>query len=624
MLPAARNDDLAAGVLIPIVSSTSRLADFSLHPIHREAEGAMWPTLLVTVLLLALGWLPPVWGQTAGAPAKAAASAQPAPEDSLGRESPRAAVLGFIKAAGADNYERAAQYLDARRTPKAAEELALQLKVILDRRLSAADIDLLSAKPEGNLDDDLPPTLERVGEVKGNRGSVEVLLERVSRGGDPPIWLFAAKTLKAVPALYDEIRPFWFERHMPSQVREFRIFDLPLWQWIALALAVPIVLGLTWLLSRLLFQILRPLLFRLTGERADANLAKVTAPVRLLTLALAIGLWLSVTSLPLLTRFFWARVAVAAAIAGLTWFLIRLVDIVAELTQTHLQHLNQPARIAIAQLVRRLTKVVVVVLGALALLYLANLDLTAALAGLGIGGIAVAFAAQKTLENLFGGVLIISDQPVRVGDFCKIGNVMGTVEDFGLRSTRIRTLDRTVVSVPNGQMAAENVENFGVRDKIWFRPTIGLRYETTADQLRYVLAEIRHLLYAHPMVESQSARIRFVRFAGSSLDLELFAYVLTSDYARFLEVQEDLLLRIMDIVEASGTGIAFPSQTAYLARDRRHDESKREAAIATVRRWRESRELPFPNFRPERIAEVENTLEYPPPESALRKDGRTP
>ncbi len=584
----------------------------------------MRPTLLVAFLLLVLGSPPPVWGQTPAAPAKAPAAAPVPPEDPLGRESPRGTVLGFIKAAGTESYERAAQYLDARRTPRAAEKLALQLKAILDRRLSAADVDLLSAKPEGNLDDDLPPNLERVGEVMGNEGPVEIQLERVSRGDGPPIWLFSAKTLKAVPTLYEEIRPFWFERHMPKEVREFRFLDILLWQWIALVLAVPIVLGLTWVLSRLLFWTLRPLLFRLTGERADAHLAKVTGPARLLTLALATGLWLSVTSLPLLTRYFWARVAAAAGIVGLTWILIRLVDIIPELTQTHLRYLDQPPRIAVARLVRRLTKVVVVFFGALVLLYLGNLDLTAALAGLGIGGIAVAFAAQKTLENLLGGILIITDQPIRVGDFCKIGNVMGTIEDIGLRSTRIRTLDRTVVSVPNGQMAAENLENFGVRDKIWFRPTISLRYETTADQLRYVLAEIRRLLYAHPMVESQSARIRFVRFGGSSLDLEIFAYVLTSDFNRFLEVQEDLLLRIMDIVEASGTGIAFPSQTAYFARDRGLDETKRQEAIATVRRWREAQELPFPNFPPERIAEVENTLEYPPPDSALRREGRAP
>jgi MscS family membrane protein len=192
-------------------------------------------------------------------------------------------------------------------------------------------------------------------------------------------------------------------------------------------------------------------------------------------------------------------------------------------------------------------------------------------------------------------------------------------EDIGLRSTRIRTLDRTVVAVPNGQMAAESLENYGARDKIWFRPTIGLRYETRADQLRYVLAEVRRMLYEHPMVETGTARIRFVRFGGSSLDLEVFAYVLTSDYGRFLEVQEDLLLRIMDIIEASGTGVAFPSSTTYLARDSGLDEAKTQRAVATVKRWREERELPFPNFHPAQIAEFNDRLEYPRPDSAVRE-----
>jgi MscS family membrane protein len=262
--------------------------------------------------------------------------------------------------------------------------------------------------------------------------------------------------------------------------------------------------------------------------------------------------------------------------------------------------------------------VAVVVLSAIALLSLAAFDLTAALAGLGIGGIALAFAAQKTLENLFGGIMIISDQPVRVGDYCRIGDVTGVVEDIGLRSTRIRTPDRTVVSIPNGQTATGNVENFGVRDKIWFRPTISLRYETTADQVRYVLAEIRQMLYAHLMVETQSARIRLVRFGPSSLDLEIFSYVVTSDGTKFLEVQEDLLLRIMDTIEASGTTIALPSYTTYLAREQRLDKEKTQAAIATVKRWRDQHDLPFPDCPPDRIAEIENRLEYPPAESALR------
>jgi MscS family membrane protein len=528
-------------------------------------------------------------------------------------------LLGFIKAAGAENYERAAQYLDLRRSPRQAEELARQLKFVLDRGLRAQDLDLLSAAPEGNLDDDLPPNRERVGAVKGGSTEREIVLQRVQRGGDRPIWLFSADTLKEIPSVYEDVRPALVERFVPGSLRAIQFADLPLWQWIALMLAIPFVLGLAWLVNHGLLLVLRPLLFRLTGERGNGHLARVSGPARVLALAVAMAIWTALSSLPLLTRFFWTRVAIAVGIVGGGWLLLRSADIITELTETHLRRVNQPGRVAIAQLVRRLSKLVVILVGFLALLYLANVDLTAVLAGLGIGGIAVAFAAQKTLENLFGGILIISDQPVRTGDFCKVGDVMGTVEDVGLRSTRIRTLDRTVVSIPNGQMAAVNVENFGVRDRIWFHQMVGLRHETTPDQLRYVLAEIRRMLYGHPMVDTQSARVRLIRFGPSSLDLELFAYVLTSDYATFLEVQEDLLLRIMDIVEASGTRMAFPSQTAYLARDSGLDEAKTQAAIASVRRWREEGNLPFPNFRPERIAEMQDRLDYPSPDSALRR-----
>jgi len=197
--------------------------------------------------------------------------------------------------------------------------------------------------------------------------------------------------------------------------------------------------------------------------------------------------------------------------------------------------------------------------------------------------------------------------------------VQGTIESIGLRSTRIRTLDRTVVSVPNAQMATESLENYGFRDKIIFRPTLGLRYETEADQLRYVLAEIRRMLYEHPMVETESARVRFVRFGDSSLDLEVFAYVLVGELPRFLEVQEDLLLRIMDIVEAGGTGFAFPSTTTYFARDTGLDKDKTQQATATVQQWRDARELPFPNFRPAKIAAFDGKIEYPPPGSDVPK-----
>ena len=568
------------------------------------------PNVVVFVLSLVLPALATgqAFPQTPPTEAPAAAA------DPLGRDTPRGTVLGFIKAVDSENYERAAQYLDTRAAPKAARELARQLKDVLDRRLSATDFDLLSAKPEGRLDSDLPPNVERV--LRGG-DSTDIFLERVSRD-DRLVWLFSPRTLTNVPTLHRELGLLYIERVMPDSWRKVRILDISAGQWIVLLLGIPFVLGLAWLLSRLLAKLLRAALFRVTRERAEEESTAATGPLRLLAGALAIAVLASFEAFPVLTRVFWHRIAVAAAIVGFAWLLLRLVDIVAHLTETRLLAGAQTGRLAVNQLLRRVAKVMVALAAGLALFFLAGFNLTAALAGLGIGGIAVALAAQKTLENFFGGITIILDQPVRVGDLCKIGDITGVVEDIGLRSTRLRTANRTVVSIPNGQTAAVNVENFGLRDRIAFRQTIGLRYETGPEPLRYVLAEIRRLLYGHPMVDSQTASIRFVRFGTSSLELEILAHVLTSNPDRFLEVQEDLLFRIMDVIEAGGARIALPSSTTYLARDPGIDREKAQTAAATVKGWRDEGDLPFPNYRPERIAEMRGRLEYPPPDSAVR------
>ena len=156
---------------------------------------------------------------------------------------------------------------------------------------------------------------------------------------------------------------------------------------------------------------------------------------------------------------------------------------------------------------------------------------------------------------------------IRVGDFCRFGDQRGTVEDIGLRSTAVRTLDRTLLSIPNGMLAAMPIENFAHRDKIWFNPVIGLRYETTPAQLRKLIDDMREMLAKDPRIEDKSLGVRFVQFAASSLNVEVFAYVLTRDWTEFCTIREELLLRIMDLVEAAGTGMAFPSQTLYLAKE---------------------------------------------------------
>src|SRR5262249_48050109 len=195
--------------------------------------------------------------------------------------------------------------------------------------------------------------------------------------------------------------------------------------------------------------------------------------------------------------------------------------------------------------------------GILAGLHYFGVNTTAALAGLGVGGIAVALAAHKTLENLVAGVSLIFDQAVRVGDFLKVCDTQGTVQGIGLRSTRIRTLNRTVVSVPNGQIASVSLENLSLRDKFWFR----LRYDTTGSQMRSILERVSNLLRQHPLVERDSVRVQFLRFGAGSLDVEVFAYSFACDWSQFLGIQGELLLEIMEIVQAAGTRMALPSQT---------------------------------------------------------------
>lgn len=249
------------------------------------------------------------------------------------------------------------------------------------------------------------------------------------------------------------------------------------------------------------------------------------------------------------------------------WLGYRVIETVARVARARFQAQGRAAAATVVLLLQKVAKAALTLVATV--LYLDNLgvNVSALLAGLGVGGLAVALAAQRTVENLFGGIMLILDQPVRVGEFCRFGDKMGTIEDIGLRSTKIRTLDRTLVTVPNGSFSQMELENFAKRDKFWLRAELGLRYETKAAQLQALVQAIRQMLLADGRVDPDPARVRFVRFGSHSLDVEIFAYVKAADMHEFLAVREELYLKIMGLVEAAGTGFAFPSQTLYLGRD---------------------------------------------------------
>jgi len=306
----------------------------------------------------------------------------------------------------------------------------------------------------------------------------------------------------------------------------------------------------------------------------------------------------------------------------LAWIVLRCLDLITQRMARRFETSGVTGSLVLLRPAGKLVKVIVVA-GA-AMLWLDNLGfkITTLLAGLSISGVAVAFAAQKSLENIFGAVTLYWSQPVRVGDFCRFGNQIGTIEEIGLRATLVRTLDRTIVSVPNAQFAHMHLENYSKRDRFWYHPCLKLRYETTPEQIRYVLVEVRKMLYAHPKVLSEPLWVRFLGFMDYSLNLDVFAYIGVTDYNQSLEVAEDLNLRIMDIVAGAGTDFAIPAQIEFQAPARVLDDEKSKTAESQVGEWRTRQALYLPNFPREKVAELQGSLDYPPvgsPGAATRR-----
>lgn len=589
------------------------------------------PAFRLSMLLLpVLALLAPMAGASHPGLAHAQESPRPAPSpvgatDSLGRTTPRGTMAGYLGASGSGDYRRAAEYLDLRRLPAATRAqdgpaLARELRIILDQTV-AVDPDTLSDEPEGNRHDAPSPGREVAGTIPSTKSPVPILLQRIPGDNGTPIWKISASTVAQIPRLYREFGYGPLGDFLPPPFFELRLLDIALWQWIALILLVGVVFAVSWLAAVRAVKILSPLARRATMVVDDSVLTGFVGPLRL-----AIGLLLFVVGAAFLdlsipARGFLGEVEKVLIIVIAAWLVLKSLDVFSHLATQHFGQRGRTAAIAVVPLGRKATKVAVVGLAVLAALQNVGFNVTGLLAGLGIGGLAVALAAQKTIENLFGGVSLILDQPVRVGDFCRFGDKIGTVEEIGLRSTRVRTLDRTVVSVPNGQFAALTLENFTQRDRIWLHTTLGLRYETSPDQLRYVLVEVRKMLYAHPKVDRDPSRIRFVALGAYSLDLEIFAYVRTADYDEFLAVQEDIYLRIIDIVAASGAGFAFPSQTTYIARDGGLDQERSRAAESQVRQWREAGSLCLPDFPGEMVSALDGTLDYPPHGAATARRG---
>lgn len=445
--------------------------------------------------------------------------------------------------------------------------------------------------------------------------------------GDGVKWQFTPETLRTIRALYAATEglppgahvlpftaaskaPFFRIRNVLSDVLPAALAPLgPLevWQWAALVL-----LALLAVLGGLLLGAVPDAVSHLR-HREEAAIHShffLTWGLRLLAFGLVALAGHQYLGLPEHFAEAVKAVALAAMIAGaipVQFWMVEAIRAAADRSGLVTQHGE-----ILANLLMGIVKIAIIVGNFLLLAEALSIPYGAALAGLGIGGLAVALAARSTLENVISGFILFADRPLKVGDFCRFGSRVGTVERIGIRSTLVRTLDRTLVSVPNAEFVNMHLENFGRRDRILLHRTIALRHETTSDQLRFVLAELRKLLIAHPKVSEEPARVRLVNIGPQSLDIEIFAYVKTTDWSEFLAIAEDIQLHIREVVERAGTRFALPSQTLYVGRDGGLDAERGALAEETVAAWRQAQRLPFPNFTAEEIAQAQDTLPYPP------------
>jgi MscS family membrane protein len=477
-------------------------------------------------------------------------------QDPLGRNTPQESVFQFLEACHAHDYLKALRYLDLRRMPQAKRaqdgpELARDLEDLLDD--TPFDITTLSRDPEGDQSDDLSDTLDRLAAFQVGDQTVELRLERVELKPGYHVWLVSADSVALIPKAHQLVVETPFEKKLPQQLVTFEILDTPIWRWMVLVTIAPALWIAAGFLARALTAVLRP----------AVNAPALCGPLRLLVVAAGFRAALQMAPPSVLPRLFIERALELLFMLAAAWAGAVVVDLIAERWRTHLDPREQAVTYSVLPLGRQVLKLSLFLGAILSVLSVWGYNTSTILAGIGVGGLAVALAAQKTIENLFGGLSVIGDRPVLVGDVCRFGDRTGTVTHIGLRSTRIRTPDRTIISVPNGQFSSMALENISRRDKIWFHPTLNLRRDTTSEQLLRVLSSFREILTAHSKVEAGGMPVRFIGVGPYSLDIEVVAYVTTSDFDEFVALQQELLLKLLQAVEQAGTALAVPLQESF-------------------------------------------------------------
>jgi MscS family membrane protein len=488
----------------------------------------------------------------------------PGPEDEFNRGVPQASAKGFADAIDEGDFEKAVEYMDLRNLPKGLHkadgpELAKKFKIVLDRTLWI-DLDAISAHPKGNLKDGLPSYREKVGQIKAGNKTIDILLQRVPRGDGVYIWKISNRTVGSIPLLYEYHGYTELEEYLESIFPDVLVFGWHSWQWaswlVLIIFSYLLVWMPTWLACRLI-------------KRPNTLVANETA--RFVSGPLRWSLW--VISVPLIVKLIGPSPLIHKLFETgtflylvITWAVMRMVDLWGLWFAQGLDKKGKHAAQVLLKPIKTVTKVVVILTGLMLWLDNLGVHIGTLLASLGIGGFALALAAQDLLKNLLGSIMILMDRPYVIGQRIVAKGHDGVVEEIGLRSTKIRLLTGHQVSIPNEDMAKIDIENIGRRPHIRRHTNIAIPLDTPVEKIEQAVNIIRENIKDHEcMNPAYPPRVFFNEFNRDSINITLFIWYRSTDYWAFQAFNEKLNLRIKQDFEAAGIEFALPSFTANLA-----------------------------------------------------------
>lgn len=515
---------------------------------------------IISPLLLLLGL---VCLQTAAQENDSPAAEAPAiPADEFDRGTPKRSTDGFLAAVDEGDFETAAEYLDLRNLQGEATELSgvqlARLFFAVVNRAEWVDVDQLVDDPAGRGNDNLPDYRDSIGIVLLDGKEVRLLMQKVPRGDGVSIWKVSNATVTLIPRLYDNYSYPGFVEYLATSLPVGAFMGFEYYKWVVLLAAGLLAYAVVFLIATATRRAL--------GDPNTPSRRKIfrfiVAPFGIWAIILTlngVGTWLGVG----ITVEAWRKIS-PIPILITVWMMFGGINLFRDIYASRLLSLGRPGAAGLLRPTANAIKLVFF-LGAI-LLYFDKLgfDITTVLAGLGVGGLAVALALQKPMEDVFGAFTLFTQQPIRIGDFCRVGSETGTIEEIGLRTTRVRTLANTVIAIPNAKLANEPIENISARQKIRYRSVLRLKYNSTPEQIRRVLDGIRELLGSHERILPDGHRVRFNEIADDALLVEALAYLDTTVFAEYLELAEDLNIRILEIVAAAGTSLSLPARTLYV------------------------------------------------------------